>query len=285
MRADPDLLSDLITGVRTIFGGGPLPPGKDPEGDQFFGLLWSYWIEETAADVYAVLNVGPSHVLSLASLMAAKSNNPPALEMTSLSRGDQEALEEHPIEILRLYVAQGAIESLINLSADRREKYVSDIDRLADHCCIGRKEIALRGWIEIDRDRWVFIDKKFNNLKDAIAPSARRVGSYIATTRLPSFANRSIQDIETWCEADEVIAEQIRDRLLKNCGVENIGDDAQLLAGTTLALFDKPEMAEAINKKLVDALEMSARRDPILGFGSPHEFWSGVPPLLARPPT
>ena len=61
LHADPELLPDLAAGVRALFGGGPLPPGVAPNRAQALGLLWSYWIDETAADVYGLLNVGPAY--------------------------------------------------------------------------------------------------------------------------------------------------------------------------------------------------------------------------------
>ena len=65
------------------------------------------------------------------------------------------------------------------------------------------------------------------------AKAARRVGRLIATRKLKALNNHSIQDIETWDDADEDTAQAIADEILKNRSVVGRGDDAQLLAGAT----------------------------------------------------
>ena len=56
--------------------------------------------------------------------------------------------------------------------------------------------------------------------------------AYIATARLRAFGGRSIQDVETWDEDDERIANLIADGLInrQTQRVKILGDDAQLLA-------------------------------------------------------
>src|SRR5262249_1086456 len=66
LHADPTLLPDLVAGVRSMFGGGPLTPGRKPDDDQVQALLWGYWVDEVASDVYALLNSGPAFAYNLA---------------------------------------------------------------------------------------------------------------------------------------------------------------------------------------------------------------------------
>src|SRR5262249_41005014 len=71
LPADEGLLSELAAGVAGLFGGGPLQPGKPLSGPQLLGLLWGYWIDEAASDVYGLLNIGPAFGFSLAAFFAA----------------------------------------------------------------------------------------------------------------------------------------------------------------------------------------------------------------------
>src|SRR5262249_37617870 len=71
LRAHPDLLPGLIAGVRSLFGGGPVVPGqKSLSDDQALSLLWTCSLEETASDVYGLLNLGPTYALNLAAFLS-----------------------------------------------------------------------------------------------------------------------------------------------------------------------------------------------------------------------
>jgi hypothetical protein len=71
LSADATLLPELEGDVRSLMGGGPIYPGKKWSRAQFLGFLWQYWLEESAADVYAVLNMGPAYALAVAAYTAA----------------------------------------------------------------------------------------------------------------------------------------------------------------------------------------------------------------------
>ena len=139
LQADANLLPDLVAGIRTLFGGGPLPAGEKPNLDQSLGLLWSYWVEETAADVYGLLNIGPAFALNLAAFLAGRrlatipSRLEPWLEVQS---GEDPGvdLDVHPTDLLRLYVAIGVIENLVGLSVRRIDEYVKILRGIADFC-------------------------------------------------------------------------------------------------------------------------------------------------------
>ena len=75
-------------------------------------------------------------------------------------------------------------------------------------------------------------------LSDA-ADAARQVGRMIATQHVQTLNDRCIQDIETWDDADEAAAQAIAARLLQRQSIVGHGDDAQLLAGATLALLQR----------------------------------------------
>lgn len=222
LQADPDLLADLVDGVRALFGGGPLAPGGEPDPNQAMGLLWSYWVEEAASDVYGLLNIGPAYALNLAALIASqRSDDPQAKPMVGVRADDDPdaALDPHPVELLRLYLAVGVIENLVGLSPKNVRFYTELLDRIARLC--GRNtwevqgpkgRVLIRGRVAVERDRWVALDLSLP-LQEA-AESARRVGAYIASAHLGAFGNRTIQDVETWDEADELTARTIARALL-----------------------------------------------------------------------
>ena len=60
--------------------------------------------------------------------------------------------------------------------------------------------------------------------------AARRVGAFITTSKLTALSHHSIQDLETWDDADEASATSIATSIAKNTKITGVGDDAQLLA-------------------------------------------------------
>jgi hypothetical protein len=272
LHADPQLLPELATGVRTLFGGGSLQPGHNPTDAQFDGLLWSYWIDEAAADVYGLLNIGPEFAFNLAAFFAAinarvasqQGENAPIPSLRAVSEpsaANDPSLDPHPTDILRLHLAIGVVENLQGLSTTTRNQYATDLGALAVLCAQGTATITLEGNVEIDRDRWLPV-KVSRPLAD-MQESARRVGAFIATSKLDALAGHSVQDVETWDDADELTARQIAAALKQDASIADLGDDAQLLAGATLALLEQPDLYASVTNHLVDALNRSFATDPI----------------------
>jgi hypothetical protein len=323
LHADPNLLPDLVAGVRSLFGGGPLAPGAVPKRAQVLGLVWSYWIDETAADVYGLLNVGPAFALNLAAFLAAQRKglslassvlggdeaaaDPDFLLLEASSVSDPGAnLDVHPPDLLRLFVAIGVIENLEGLPTERCRSYIRALEEIAAACLADQTRARINGLVEVERDRWVQIDNEFDiagppgtflNTDDApLLESARRVGAYIATTRLGALGNHTIQEVETWDEADELVALSICKALVEAPDVEEsndddpvtiaaMGDDAQLLAGATLAAFAKSSAGSfaAINRRLARALDRSFMSDPLMGYAEMHPMLRDRAPLGGRP--
>src|SRR5260370_10030145 len=96
--------------------------------------------------------------------------------------------------------------------------------------------------------------KEAMKLSDAAA-AARQVGRIIATGQFKALNNHSIQDIETWDDADEEIAQSISGQILRNESLIGRGDDPQLLARVTLAVLQRPALHHAAGALLNAALD------------------------------
>ncbi len=251
-------------------------PRKKLDTGTLNALIWSHWMDEAVADVYGILNMGPIFPINVAAFLGAlratfymKAKLPrPAQPMLStaatddLTHGDIR-MDEHPIDILRLYLASGVISSMKKLNAATRADYVKSVEAVALVSAGGASEISLQGLVQIGHDDWMPV--KTTMALPVAAKAARQVGRLIATKRLKALNMHSIQDIETWDDADEATAQAIADQILKRKSVVGRGDDAQLLAGATLALLKRPSRYDATTRLLNDALDDSFERDPIWG--------------------
>ena len=270
LHADTDLLPELAGGVRNFFGGGPVMSGQIT-GAHLLGLLWSYWIDEAASDVYGLLNIGPSFGLNLIVFFAAlnaraEGSDQPSLR-TATGRDPMDILDPHPIDILRPHLAIGVVQSLARLSEEARNAYVQDLNMLAELCAPGVTEVEVVGSLPRRTGGSLPL-----NVRLPLAPmqdAARRVGAFIASTRLQALGGHSIQDLETWDDPDEAAALRIADILTRDASAVAAGDDAQLLAGATVAAMNSPGDYEAITRRLGEALDHSYSTDPYWGTPKP----------------
>jgi hypothetical protein len=264
-HADPDLLPELGRGISAAFAGMPTDPSISRDD---LARLWSYWIDESAADAYGVLNVGPAFAPNLAAffgaLNARATGGLPALRMESgFSQNDpNQLLDPHPTDIVRLHLAIGVIETLTGLSAQTRATYVQGIEDLANKLATG-DTVRVVGNIPVDGQQLQPLDVTVPLA--VMQQAARNVGGFIATARLNALNGHSIQDIETWDDADEAKAQAIKTATLEGRSARTLGDDAQLMAGATLAVLDQPAQYDAVTRALNEALDRSFQTDPIWG--------------------
>src|SRR4051794_9824689 len=101
LHADEALLPELTAGVKAMFGGGPVGAGGLTM-TQLLGMLWAYWIDESASDIYGVLNIGPSFGHNLGVFFAAlnaqgsgDTTGPPRIR-TSSGPDQRGTLDPHP---------------------------------------------------------------------------------------------------------------------------------------------------------------------------------------------
>lgn len=277
VHADPELVPELVAGVRALFTGTSFAPNGPLTPNLLSALLWSYWIDEAVADVYGVLNMGPTFTLNLAAFFSAmmscamvQAGRPapplPYLRCNASARdpmmGDNH-MDEHPVDILRVYLAIGVVDSLPHLSKKAKEEYIADLEAVAKASLQGSTEIKVQGQVKISHANWRMLDETIP-LADA-ADAARRVGAFLATTKLKALGNHSIQDIETWDDVDEAAAQDVAARIVANKCIIGAGDDAQLLAGCNIATMGQPDLYAQMITLLDEGLNESYDRDPLWG--------------------
>lgn len=273
LHADPGLLPELREGVYALF--------PDPD-HAWLGALWDYWMDEAASDVYGTLNMGPAFGLNFTSLIAVflgqcTPEKPAKPTMRTYSGADNGRLDPHPTDILRLALVQGVTNSLTGLSPSSKQHYIDALDELARTCAPEAWTIELQGHIRLPNGRVL-------NMNDSVPLStmqnaARKVGAYIATSRLAALGGRSVQEIETWDDADEAAASKISSRLLQNQPIVGAGDDAQIIAGCTLALMQDPKTYKPTTELVNAALDDSFANDPIWGHNVRNRWV-----ILSNPP-
>lgn len=296
LSAVPELLPEIRRGIRQLFSLRSIRKGEQPDDEQFIGLLWQYWAEETFADVCGILNLGPTYGISLAIYQAALvhslgqkngftpdsplrmwSGTPPFKRRNGQKPEELQlnALDPHPTDILKLHILIGAVENLAFLPDDQKKQYTALLQQIAEACANGQTTIEVYGVVQDgSSDKWIRVARSDLRLTD-MQVAARRVGAYIATAELNALGRRTLQEIETWDATDEDAAQHIA-RSLKQAGgetavdLDGMGDDAHLLAGATLAFMKSPEKYEPITEALMYALEKSYLKDPIWGVSQFH---------------
>jgi hypothetical protein len=258
LHADPGLLQELAHGAASL---PHLPPN--------IGRLWAGWMDEAASDVYGLLNVGPAFAVSLSAFFSAlrSAEASPATQLGPISNvlpiQNNAPADVHPVDILRIHLAIGVTAQLTSLSASRKLDWLSVLRNLAIEAAGGKTTIEV---VNIANGQLV------QSLPlGPMAEAAQVVGGYIATVKLAALGGKSIQDIETWDDTDDAAAQTIRVAASKGSSLLNLGDDAQLLAGTTLALLDAPGQYAPITALLEAALDDSYVRDPF--FAPPAAFF------------
>jgi hypothetical protein len=282
VHADEELVPELVAGVRSLFTGNSFAPNGPLSPNLLSALLWSYWIDEAVADVYGVLNMGPTFSLNLAAFFSAmmscamkESGRPvPGMPFLRCNAGPRDPMggdnhmDEHPVDVLRLYLAIGVIDALPHLSTKVKDEYIADIEAVAKAAVHGNTEIKVQGQVKITHANWRMLDETIP-MADA-ADAARRVGAFLVTTKLKALGNHSIQDVETWDDVDEAAAQDAAARVVANKCLIGAGDDAQLLAGCNIAIFSQPGLYKQMSTLLEEGLNESYNRDPLWGSVKPH---------------
>jgi len=274
-HANVKLLPEIRAGVYSLFAGS----------NAWQGVLWDYWMDEVVSDVYGLLNVGPSFGANLAMLLsvfiaqAGKTNDATPKMRTTSGPDEQGYLDPHPTDILRLSLAQGVISSLKGLTPAVGKRYNSQLDGLIALLAPNATTIELQGFARVSSGRSINFNDSYS--LDDMQLSARNVGAYIANSAFDALAGHSIQDIETWDDGDESAAAHIASALLGGRSIVSAGDDAQIIAGLTLALMQQPAKYKEFTAATNSALDQSFASDPYWALPSKEKYifksWRTLP--------
>lgn len=264
-HADPGLLDELSAALPTVLA--PLS-GQTTLSDAELHALWARWMDEAAADIYALLNAGPAFAENLAAMLAAMAGGAaPALRMASRADDDGQ-IDPHPTDILRLHLLIGGIGALTAFPPAAEA-----IQRLRDiAAAFGTgSTIALEGTLPDGKGGNLTLAAKAD--RDGLARAAEAVGRHIAATPLRALGGQSIQAIETW-DADDIHAvAAIRDALTHERPIAGLGDDAQLLAAATEAVLEDADSYGRVTEALAAALDESFRKDPVWSLPVPDRMY------------
>jgi len=231
-----DLAEEFVRTVKTVtFQYGP--------------GLWTHWVEEAAADVYGVLNIGPVFVISLAAWLKESKKSKKLETSVTLVKGKPD--DEHPPDLLRLYVLRGAVAALRDLST--KKAWLSDVDAMI-RVIVGNADCITVNLGDPLRPQKLPLEP--------LARDAEQLGKTLATMSLVALtgnAKQSIQDVETWDDTDEKTALAVKAQAkCVNQPLDVKGADvAHLIAGTTMALCENAALYESLNERLGTALQAS----------------------------
>lgn len=220
--------------------------------------VWNDWMEEAAADVLAVLNVGPTSAIGLSAYLAAARSNDPTppgplgtlgfILFSHLGR----PTDEHPIDLLRVHLAIGVVETL---DPSVRDRWLPLLQLIARHGAQkpsfdpAPAQNALRDIPIISNGVRSRPDIPLENAANV----ARKVGAGIARTRLTALDGASLADKVCWDAEDEGVARQVCEAALRGDPISGMGDCGHLLAGATMALLDGADeggLTHALNDAL-----------------------------------
>jgi hypothetical protein len=271
IHADVNLMPEMRAKVRQALGGpATISSATNLTQKETIALLWDYWMDEAAADIYGVMNVGPIFGHNLAVFFAALNaqgsgtGNPSLRTQSGFDPNDpQQLLDPHPTDLLRLSLIKGAVQALTGLAQSAITNYSADYDALAELLAPGTTQIDIAGNVLLGPGQLVPVQTSFP-LAD-MQQAAVQAGQFIATAQFDALGKHSIQDIETWDDLDEQTAQGIAAGMTNNTAVVGLGDDAQLLAGANIAILADPSLYAPATKLLNDGLDQSFATDP---------FWS-----------
>lgn len=203
-----------------------------------------------------------------------------------------EDLDTHPSDVLRLCVMKGAILGLKYLHSTVKTEYLNLIDRaleigLTQENCeprLGNDKCRILGFLQTGADTWI-VEKKEVPI-NLMRSCAVEVGRFVVTETFDTLTRiddtkQSVQDIVGWTTKQENVARNIRNQLIESNGegeglISNSGDDAQLFAGATLALFQNSskKFFRNVNDRLAEGLQTSFDRDEVWGYPILARTWS-----------
>lgn len=236
LHADPGLLEELGSAVAQEIGGD-------------LGKLWQYWIDESASDIYGTLVYGPHFTLNLAFFFAVLNLQAGSKQwMRTKSYADPYGrLDPHPTDILRLSIGVGVVTALTQFSADNKAKYVAMIKQIIEFVRGDETEIEIDGM------------GKFPMAK--MQEIAEKVGRIVATRSLNHFRGKSVQDIDTWTDAEEAKAFELACKMRDSPSANLLHTSAHILSAATMAVLADPSAYGVVTENVERLLDQKYAHD------------------------
>lgn len=148
---------------------------------------WAERIDETAADVLGVLNMGPAAAVGLVGYFRAMNA---AAHGRAALRNVGRAEDPHPADVARAYLAAETVRLLSFEGAGRwADRLVAEADRDLGRTWLGKTEVS----------------------PAVVKASAAIVAQAVARTRLPALEGRALQQIQDWRDRDERVVAELRE--------------------------------------------------------------------------
>ena len=176
LRAEPGLVAELARAVRRGLGGGR----------NFLARYWSGRIDEAAADVLGILNLGPAAAVGMVGYARAL-NRMEGGYARLRNRGASR--DPHPADILRGYLSA---ETVALLAFDGRSAWA---EALACQVTSDQDVLRLEGG-EVDRAE--------------ARESARHVAEILVRHPCRAWEGRALGDVQDWRERDQAIVRELR---------------------------------------------------------------------------
>jgi hypothetical protein len=240
---------------------------------EFAAKYWRTTMEETAADVCALLNVGPCAGISFALLALSLNNN--TLESSS------SIADPHPNEALRISLAAEVTKQFEELDLTVRNEYINFFDQIMSKYMKNNNNnnknennFVLYSTLLDGEHKHHDVEIPYSSMKKTVEIVARVIGF----TKLKSLENHSLSEFNTWTNHDQILTQRIAAQLMQNQKEEAetvVGPDEQevyathIVAAATLASIKKPDIAirqqnsESITNAALKTLEQLYNTSPV----------------------
>ena len=267
IHADKGLLSEMQVSVYQQLADNELP-GNHPSHEQKMGLLWAYWMDETSADVYGLLNMGPSYILGalpfFSAFLSQLGSDIEVPHIRTNSAAVQGKLDPHPTDILRIGVAQGVLSAMTSLKETTKQRYIKLLDEVTAIVAPDVSHINLSGDLTLVAGGRTFNANVAGQYPvQPMLSTAREVGAHIARAPFTRLASKSIQAIVTWDNNNESLAVDLAEQLLSDQPIDNQTRPIMVLAGGILAAARQPQKYHDLNRKVEQSLDRVIAISPI----------------------
>jgi hypothetical protein len=221
---------------------------------EFASKYWRQTMSEASADVLGILNVGPGRAIG--GVLSHVSSREASRGERVLSKS-MKTTAVHPFGQLRILMASDVIRSLPALDIESSTKYADSLEEIAERYGNGKSDFKLIEQTKSGNKDVVIIPY------EPMRESVKIVANTVAFNSLSKLDGHSFNEINTWTNSDESLAQRIADDLYENRepSIESKAEGdvfaAHILAGSALTLassyvnvVDTTELAVAALNKL-----------------------------------